>query len=366
MNIFSSQVFQWNHQGIKGFKEFYNFLNYVNPNKVQLILNLSQDTFDHIKIDKDIVVVSTFAEAPRSQALVKKANENPSVCFICLADVNFYNFAFPKNVWVFKYRHWHLALEYYLKTHQYQVVPVKSKKIDKKFSSLSFYKKQVRALVTACLLTYAKDQSIISWHNKSCGDHFDYLIETLISDPRYQNLDWASITQTRLIDNYGPSKDNYAKTMNNNSNWIYQTSLINFSNETTNFGLYQVDDVSFIHPGPLLTEKTWNPLLAGNVLFSAADPFVYSYLKNDYNIPIEYSIDMSFDNLAGDLDRFDAICKEIIRLSDIPLEELIDQNIDNCELIQNTITNPDYLTQFEKFNLVQSDKILETINQLIS
>lgn len=354
----------WNEPNISVCKKFYNFLNYVDPNKVQLILGLNQADFNHVTIDKEIVIVSTSAEAPRSRALVETANKHPSVIFICLADVEFYDFVFPKNVYVFKYRHWHIALEFYLDNYRSNLIPVKSKKISKKFSSLSFYNKQVRALVTACLLTYAKDQSIVSWHNKSIGQIHDYLIETLINNPRYQDLNWQLLEQTYLVDQYGRDQNEYQKNMNNNSNWIYQTSLINFSNETTNFGLYQVGDVYFIHPGPFLTEKTWNPLLAGNILFSTADPFVYSYLKNDYNIPIDYSIDMSFDTLAGDLDRFSAICQEIVRLSKIPLQDLIDQNIDNCELIQNTITNPDYLTQFEKFNNVQSEKILGTINQL--
>ena len=154
--------------------------------------------------------------------------------------------------------------------------------------------------------------------------------------------------------------------MSNSSNKIYQSSLINFSNETTSFGLYCVGNKSYIRPGPFLTEKTWNPLLSGNILFSSAAPFVYDYLKNDYRLPINYSIDLTFDSISGDLDRYEAMCKEIQRLVEIPLADLIDQNIDNCETIQNTITNPDYICQFEQFNQLQSDKISETISKLIS
>ena len=148
-------------------------------------------------------------------------------------------------------------------------------------------------------------------------------------------------------------------------NTIYQTSLINFSNETTNYGLYQVDDVSYMRPGPFLTEKTWNPLLAGNILFSTAAPYVYQYLIDDYHIPINYSFGLDFDYIPGDLDRFESISKKIQELVDIPLDDLIDQNIDNCELVQQTLINPDYTKQFDQFNQNQDLKILEKIAQII-
>ena len=95
----------WEHPKISEFKKLYNFLNYINPNKVQLILNLQADSFKDIPINKDVVIVTTFDEAPRTQALKELAVDYPSVYFICLADVNFYDFAFPTNVYVFKYRH---------------------------------------------------------------------------------------------------------------------------------------------------------------------------------------------------------------------------------------------------------------------
>jgi len=358
-------VDSWSHPNIEIYKKFYSFLNQINPDQVQLHLNMRSDSFDKVIITKKVFVVSSLAEAPRVEALNKLATQNPNTWFICLADVEFYDYPFVTNIIPFTYRHWHVPLLKFLKDHQHTVTSAKSKTITKKFSSLSYFNKQVRALVTASLLTYAKNDSIISWHNKTWSDHHNYLIRTIIQHPRYRELEWELLNQSYLIDDYGDADNFYEKNMGNSLNTIYQSSLINFSNETTNFGLYQVGDISYVRPGPFLTEKTWNPLLAGNVLFSSADPLVYNYLIKHYNIPINYSIDMSFDSMVGDLDRFAAIRDEILRLANIPLKVLIEENIDNCELIQQTITHPEYTFQFDQFNRRQSDKIAEIITKLV-
>jgi len=360
----SAQITQWNDPTIDIYKKFYNFLNHVDPSKVQFLLNMVNDHFDNFKIEKNIVVISTDREAPRDEKLNELALAYPDVQFICLADVNFYNYPLPSNVTFFKYRHCHVLLKAFLESDDGKLItPVKSKNIRKKFSSLSYQNKQIRAFVTACLLTYAKDDSLISWHNKSWSEHHDYLIGTIKSNPRYADLAWDLLNNTYLADKY-----NRAGTVNQllwPMNTIYQTSLINFSNETTNYGLYQVDDVSYMRPGPFLTEKTWNPLLAGNILFSTAAPYVYQYLIDDYHIPINYSFGLDFDYIPGDLDRFESISKKIQELVDIPLDDLIDQNIDNCELVQQTLINPDYTKQFDQFNQNQDLKILEKIAQII-
>jgi len=358
-------VDSWLHPNIEIYKKFYSFLNQIDPDQVQLHLNMTSDSFDKVIITKKVFVVSTLSEAPRVDALNKLATQNPNTWFICLADVEFYDYPFVTNIIPFTYRHWHVPLLKFLKDHRHTVTSAKSKIITKKFSSLSYFNKQVRALVTASLLTYAKNESIISWHNKTWSDHHDYLIRTIIQHPRYRELKWELLNQSYLIDDYGDTDNFYEKNMGNSLNTIYQSSLINFSNETTNFGLYQVGDSSYVRPGPFLTEKTWNPLLGGNVLFSSADPLVYNYLIKHYSIPINYSINMSFDSMVGDLDRFAAICEEILRLANIPLKVLIEENIDNCDLIQQTITHPEYTFQFNQFNQRQSDKIAETITNLV-
>jgi hypothetical protein len=366
MNLNLAQITQWNAPTIDVYKDFYKFLNYIDPLKTQFLLNMGDDNFDDFEIEKEIVIFSTFVEAPRNEKLVELAIAHPEVQFICLADVEFYNYPLPSNVTFFKYRHCHILLNIFLQNGgATRITPVKSKNISKKFSSRSFWNKQIRALVTACLLKYARDDSIISWHNRSWMPHHDYLIDTIKQNPRYKDLAWDLLDNVYLIDEWYASEHEYAIYMSTGSlNTTYQTSLINFSNESTNFGLYQIDNVSYIRPGPFLTEKTWNPLIAGNILFSTAAPYVYQYLINDYHIPINYSIGLDFDYIQGDLDRFDAICKKIQELVDIPLNDLIDQNIDNCELIQKTVLNPDYIKQFDQYNRQQDLKILEKIYQI--
>ena len=343
----------------------YKFLTEIDQSKIQLILNTGLSEFQ-ISKNKQLVIVSTFYESPRYNAVVNSAKLNPDTQFIYLADVNNYDHVYPDNVTFFKYRHWHLPLMHVLNNIDLSQIPnVKSKKIYKKFSSLSYYRRQFRAIITLSLLKYAVNDSIVSWHNLTNDSYHDELIKSLKSDVSFNELDWEVLNYKHTIDNYTVNKNYYESNILDFLNPQYQNCLINFSNETDNFGLYWIDDIRYNRPGPFLTEKTWKPLIAGNVLMSTGQPGTYDFLKNDYNIPINYSIDTSFDNVLGDFDRIRQIKNLIESLSTIKLSDLIDQNIDNCELIQNTILAPGYIDQFELFNQSQDIKILEKIEQIL-
>ena len=342
----------------------YKFLTEIDQSKIQLILDTGLLEFQ-ISKNKQLVIVSTFYESPRYNAVINAAKLNPDTQFIYLADVNNYDHVYPDNVTFFKYRHWHLPLMHVLNNIDLSQIPnVKSKKIYKKFSSLSYYRRQFRAIVTLSLLKYAANDSIISWHNLTNDSRHDELIKSIKNDLSFNDLDWELLNYKHTIDNYTLDNNYYESNILDFLNPQYQNCLINFSNETDNFGLYWIDDIRYNRPGPFLTEKTWKPLIAGNVLISAGQPGTYDFLKNDYNIPINYSIDTSFDNILGDFDRIRQIKNLIESLSKIKLSDLLDQNIDNCELIQNTILAPGYSDQFELFNQSQDIKILEKIEQI--
>jgi len=342
----------------------YKFLTEIDLSKIQLILNTALIKF---QIKKKLVIISTFHESPRYNGIIDAAKLNPDTQFIYLADINNYDYVYPDNVTFFKYRHWHLPLKHVLtNTDLSQIPSAKSKKIYKKFSSLSYYRRQFRAIITLSLLKYAANESIVSWHNLTNDSCHDELIKSIKNDLSFNDLDWELLNYKHTIDNYTLDKNYYELNIFDFLNPQYQNCLINFSNETDNFGLYWINDIRYNRPGPFLTEKTWKPLIAGNVLISAGQPGTYDFLKNDYNIPINYSIDTSFDNVLGDFDRIRQIKNLIESLSMIKLSDLIDQNIDNCELIQNTILAPGYIDQFESFNQSQDIKILEKIEQIHS
>ena len=352
-----------NNKYIETMQPNYKFLTEIDRSKIQLILNTG---FLKFQINKKLVIISTFYESPRYNAVVNAAKLNPDTQFIYLADVNNYDHVYPDNVTFFKYRHWHLPLMHVLNNIDLSQIPnVKSKKIYKKFSSLSYYRRQFRAIVTLSLLKYAANDSIISWHNLTNHSYHDELIKSLKSDMSFNDLDWEVLNYKHTIDNYTVDKNYYESNILDFLTPQYQNCLINFSNETDSFGLYWIDNIRYNRPGPFLTEKTWKPLIAGNVLMSTGQPGTYNFLKNDYNIPINYSIDISFDNTLGDFERIKQIKNLIESLSKIKLSDLIDQNIDNCELIQNTILAPGYIDQFESFNQSQDIKILEKIEQIL-
>ena len=347
------------------FNNFYGFLKNINLEKTQIIINMNVDNFNAYNIIKPLIIITTFAEAPRYEQIVELANKHTDKQFIFLADVNIYNYILPSNMLFFKYRHWYIFLKFF----DFTVVPkVKSKSITKKFSSQSYYKKQARAVVTAALLTYAKEQSIISWRNVTWSPYHNSLIENVKNNILFADLDWKLLdlvyefdyfTKTQL-DIWGFNNCIYDV----QTNISHNSCLINFSNETTHFGLHWDEHTQYNRPGPFLTEKTWRPLVAGNILLNSAQPFCYEFLKNDYGLPINYSIDTSYDQVEGDIDRLVKIKDLIAELAAINLSDLIDQNIDNCQLTQDTIMDPEYLHQFELFNKIQDLVISEKISQL--
>ena len=66
----------------------YKFLSEIDQSKIQLILNTGSLQF---QINKKLVIISTFYESPRYNAVINAAKLNPDTQFIYLADVNNYD-----------------------------------------------------------------------------------------------------------------------------------------------------------------------------------------------------------------------------------------------------------------------------------
>jgi hypothetical protein len=356
---------QWNHPGIDAWKKHYGFLDWLDPRRVQLLLDVESGGFHDTVLTSDILLVTNFSQSPVTENLAKFAQIHSDKQFVYLADVNIYNYPLPPNVKFFKYRHWFLPLKHLMSIPNLTIPKVKSKIINKKFSSLSWNAKQARSVVTAALLTYARDQSIVSWHGVQLSQSHKYLLDSAKNHPYFSELDWGFLNYILTVDNYYSSAVNdYDKNMTDFIGDSYQTCLINFSNETENIGWHRSDSEEYTHAGPFFTEKTWKPLIAGNLLLNSGQPYCYDFLKNQYQIPIDYSIDLEYDTVKGDFDRLLKLTELIRDLSQTPLSDLIDQNIDNCELVQNTVSNPDYFRQFELYNLQQDQIILEEFSRL--
>jgi hypothetical protein len=361
----------WGSEELECWAQFYPFLKQFDPAITQCYFNMSAVDVSRYPINTGTryVFFCTFGETPRYTTILELARQHPEATFIWLADINMHDAPVPDNLKCFKYRQWIIWLQYLLETVDVATIPLaKSKNIYKKFSSMAFFRRQSRAVITAALMTYARDQSILSWHsmNNSTNARYDhtqddmheYLIKTIISHTEFQDLDWAWLDTVMEFDQYGMGGNLEHLNILDVHNPAYQTALINFNNETDALGWLNDGNIAYNRPGPFLSEKSWKSLISGTILLSNGQPGTYEFLKNDYCMPIDYSMDLSYDQDAGDFTRLKKIVELIQSLSNTPLSDLIDANIDNCELIQKTILNYDYVDMIRAYNLEQDQKIL--------
>jgi hypothetical protein len=353
------------HSNLTIWKDFLQFTQHIDLSRV--IVHIDPEIRPYrINTNVKAVIVSTgYVETPRFDDLVQWCVKNPDVKFILLGDMNIYDFVLPANLKFLEYRFFHIELAQMIKLSKNQIPVIDYKKIKYKFSSLSFMKRQHRALLTAYLLTNAKEQSLISWHNydnDNTGIH-DYLINSVKNHSDYKHFDWDFLNKKIVVDDF-----NYDKNVNldygNTYNSAYTESLINFNNETFWFSYYQDDNVQYQRPGPYITEKTWRCLLSGSIMINTGQPFMISFLKEKYHLDINYSfIDSTYDNIIGDFDRFSAILNLLDKLLDIDIEEIWSHNIKQCTTIQQLLLDPDYIEQFNQFNLQQDIKLISLINE---
>ena len=354
--------------GYEFWKDRCLFLSNIDTEKVKVFLDFNN--FLRIKITKNVhtVVITMFGESPRIKELIALAHQHPEVNFIWLIDIDLYDFKLPKNICYFKYRFWYLHLEAFLANYDVsKLIFAKNKNYKYKFSSFSFKLRQSRALITTLLMTYAHNESLISWHKADLEkiDHHKALIESLRNHHDFADLDWSVINNTILPDNFNRAKNTVLANTLDIDNAGYANTLINFTNETDSYGYHNDGINEYIRPGPYLTEKTFKSLISGTVMISVGQPFIYDFLRNDYKLPLNYAMDLSYDNLKGDFDRLLELRKLIEKLASTPLADLIDSNIDICETIQRTLIDPDYITELKKFNQQQDERILEKIEQIL-
>jgi len=354
--------------GYEFWKDRCLFLSNIDTEKVKVFFDIN--LFSRIKISKNVhtVVITMFGESPRITELIALAQQRPEVNFIWLIDIDLYDFKLPKNIYYFKYRFWYLHLEAFLANYDVsKLIFAKNKNYKYKFSSFSFKLRQSRALITTLLMTYAHNESLISWHKEDQDnpiDRHEALIESLKNHHDFADLDWSVINNTILPDNFNRAKNTVLANTLDIDNAGYANTLINFTNETDSYGYHNDGINEYIRPGPYLTEKTFKSLISGTIMISVGQPFIYDFLRNDYKLPLNYAMDLSYDNIKGDFDRLFELRKLIEKLASTPLADLIDSNIDICQTIQHTLVDPDYIVELKKFNQQQDEKILNLIGDL--
>jgi len=354
----------------------YAFLKHIDLSRVYLMLNWDMPVDNVVLgLTHRAIIFTSCAESPRYQEVRELAKRYPGVPILWLADLDAYDYPLPANVTFVSYRHWYIRLEMFQECFQGQVTRVKDKPLKHKFSSLSYFRRPNRAVVTAALYTHARNSSLFTWRyldNDRTGRQEEF-IETFRNHRLFQNLDWNFFDQNWFTD-----QDNIAgKLQADGVNFRvrdamldiatpgFQTALININNETDTFGWMDNGIERYNRPGPFLTEKTWKTLISGCALLNSGQPGTMKFLREAYNLPLDYSYDTSYDLETRDFDRLSGLVETIQNIEQSSLQDLIDANIDTCQRIQDLVLSPEYVQSMRDYNLAQDKKIMELLAQWI-
>jgi hypothetical protein len=374
-DLFPSNV-TFAHPRLKFWAKRYSFLQKIDTSRVCLLLNWDS-TVDQVKITSQhrAVIFTSCAESPRYQEVRELALRYPDLPILWLADLDVYDYPLPPNVIFMPYRHWYIRLEMFQECFQGQVKRVKDKPLKYKFSSLSYFRRPNRAVVTAALYTHARNSSLFTWRyldNDRTGKQEEF-IETFQNHRLFRDLDWNFFNHNWFTD-----QDNISKKLQSDGvNFRvrdamldihtpgFEQALINISNETDTFGWMDNGIERYNRPGPFLTEKTWKTLITGCALLNSGQPGTMKFLREAYNLPLDYSYDTSYDLEVRDFDRLSGLVETIQNIEQSSLQDLVDANIDTCQRIQDMVLDPDYVQSMRNFNLAQDQKIMELMSQWI-
>ena len=349
---------------VSQWRDFVGCLNYINTDKI--LINITFWPKPVVLDSKYKAVLQIFPnhEYPDFDALIDWCKINPGVQFFCLYDGYVYDYPLVENLQIIEYNFQFIPLAHLLQAARNNIIPVSQKKITHKFSSLTNYKKQLRAAITAKLLTHAKNQSIISWQNSYSGEENLKLIESIRIHPSFADLDWSFLNKKISVDDWqppvDPTKCDIVTNTKNTNVPAYENCLINFTNETVSFGMYY--DL-YNRPGPFISEKTWRPIASGCIFIPVGQPDTYKFLQEKYGVPCDFSFSKHFDSVLGDLDRTKELFHLVDALIDTNLDHLIESNYQTCSIMQQTVLHPEYIEKFHYQNQLTDQVILQKLSK---
>jgi len=253
---------------------------------------------------------------------------------------------------------WHKNLELMKKL--WGVVEPKFDNKKYKFSAVCNRVEQFKIFIITKLLEECNNNSLLVLNNWIEDENVNYWL------PLSDNEKLNSLTNTFrkkylntvIKDSFGHQMIKNSQKYNSNPYQpMYVDTAVHFSLQ--NFSLSQFEN--FTHPGPEIDEKIFKCLLSGTAFIPCGQFQIIHSLKTlgftfDYEI-----IDLTFDNLIPEDERFSEICNQIDNIKDLSIADLI------YDTKKSTIENWKYIikggffSECEKINKITEEKILDLI-----
>ena len=283
-------------------------------------------------------------EGPNVDWIERQASLVDGLIFVCCLPNDYNYFKSYTNIHFLPCVEWHYQLNEMLKQFGSGVV----KSVDKKVSVLTNRVTYSKLVALSAVLEHIDYNdvyySLHNWiENKNVHDWQDTNNETV---NYYKNifLEKFEVWQKTLNDKFVVEKNNI-NLLYNYHHSAYQNSAINITNESWNYSL-RIDRQL---PGPFITEKTLKCLLGETAFLANGQSDTYQTLER-FGFKFNYSLDLSFDQIVGDLDRLVKLTDTITSLNNVTTADLYQQTKDSCLHNKHWIVSGDFYRCAEEFN----------------
>lgn len=277
-----------------------------------------------LPIGFDLYVVTFHVESVNLN-WIKKQSDRLKVPIVVLSDGQWYDCKI-KGATFYSYFYWHRQIDRLLEW--YPNPNTATKRITKKASGICYRLNLNKALVVMSLLTsLGPDDSIVSF-----GDWID---EDLLA---YQDTGWPKIDNTikyfrdhhqgTRLELELPQKqllnslDTYYQDIASDYHIpAYENCALNFTNESFTHSLMHHPQGNYIHPGPLLTEKTFKCLVSATAFIPTGQFETYRTLEK-LGLKFDYGLDISWDLDSGNLSRMTSVIDLIESLKNIDAQDI--------------------------------------------
>lgn len=273
-----------------------------------------------------------------------------NVCNTTYFDVD----EFPyKNIHWLPWIEWHHQTEAMLDNYSGTV----EKNIKKKISCLVRMSKTNKLVALSAVHKYHSQDSFTSFHNANYKDSTDVDIEPTGHREFDQILENILIycNQTKTIDDIHLYENDFTLLQDKIHDFhadAYQTCAINVTNESFFRTNHQYT------PGPFLTEKTLNCILGETAFLANGQSGTYLSLQK-LGFEFNYGLDLSYDNLIGDLDRLVSLHNTIRSLQYMDTIDIFEQTRNSC------LANKEHVLSKKFYNICENINE-NTINKIHS
>ncbi len=267
----------------------------------------------------ELYVISFHVEAINLDWL-QRQSKILQVPIVVLSDGRWYDLSI-KGVKFYTYHYWHRQIDRLLEW--YPDPNLNQKKVTKKASAICYRVGLNKAIITAALLeNLIDDDRVIAF-----GDWIDSDLESykpsgwtkIDHAVRYfrQNCQGKKIELDIPLSQKLNSLDTYYQDIASDYRIsAYQDCALNFTNESFTYSLMHNSQGRYIHPGPMLTEKTLKCIVSGTAFIPTGQFETYHVLES-LGLKFDYGFDTSWDRDPGNLSRLTSVIELIENLQDM-------------------------------------------------